>query len=52
LLAGGDSVPEATVWLAPRERTTCADLVADRAALFLFFLFAWSKRELERTEVR
>jgi hypothetical protein len=42
LLSAGDQVPEATVWLAPREPATCAELVADRAALFLFFLFAWT----------
>jgi hypothetical protein len=35
-------VPEATVWLAPREQATIAELVEDRAGLFVFFLFAWS----------
>jgi hypothetical protein len=42
VLAPGDRVPEATVWLAPREPTTMTALVEDRAALFVFFLFAWS----------
>jgi hypothetical protein len=42
VLAPGDRVPEATVWLAPREQTTVALLVENRAALFVFFLFAWS----------
>jgi len=42
VLGVGDPIPEASVWLAPREQTTLADLVADRAALFVFFLFAWS----------
>ncbi|HEU5065747.1 MAG TPA: hypothetical protein VFT86_07645 [Gaiellaceae bacterium] len=42
MLAPGDQVPHATVWLAPRERVTIADLVQDRAALFVFLLFAWS----------
>jgi hypothetical protein len=42
VLAPGDRVPEATVWLAPREQATCASLVEDGAALFVFFLFAWS----------
>jgi hypothetical protein len=42
LLAAGDRIPEVRVWLAPREQTTCANLVADQSALFLFFLFAWS----------
>ena len=42
VLEPGDQVPEATVWLAPREQTTISGLVEDTAALFLFFLFAWS----------
>jgi hypothetical protein len=42
VLAPGDQVPDATVWLAPREQTTMAELVSDAPALFLFFLFAWS----------
>ena len=42
MLAAGDQVPDATVWLAPREQSTIADLVQDRAALFVFLLFAWS----------
>jgi hypothetical protein len=42
MLAPGDRVPDATVWLAPREQVTIADLVEDRAGLFVFLLFAWS----------
>ena len=42
MLEPGDQVPEATVWMAPREPTTIADLVENAPALFLFFLFAWS----------
>ena len=42
MLAPGDQVPEATVWMAPREPTTIPALVEDAPALFLFFLFAWS----------
>jgi hypothetical protein len=42
VLAPGDRVPEAKVWLAPRESATVAELVEDRPALFFFFLFAWS----------
>jgi hypothetical protein len=42
MLATGDQVPKATVWMAPREPTTISGLVEDSAALFLFFLFAWS----------
>ena len=42
MLEPGDQVPEATVWMAPREPTTIADLVENAPALFLFILFAWS----------
>ena len=42
MLEPGDQIPEATVWMAPREPTTIADLVENAPALFLFFLFAWS----------
>lgn len=42
MLGPGDQVPDATVWLAPREPATIAALVQDRAALFVFLLFAWS----------
>jgi hypothetical protein len=42
VLGLGDQVPDATVWLAPREQSTIAQLVEDRAALFVFLLFAWS----------
>jgi hypothetical protein len=42
VLGAGDHVPAATVWLAPREQATIADLVQDRSALFIFLLFAWS----------
>jgi hypothetical protein len=42
VLGPGDRIPEATVWVAPRERATLPELVADGHALFLFFLYAWS----------
>jgi hypothetical protein len=42
VLAAGDRIPTATVWLAPREPTTIPELVSDAPALFVFFLFAWS----------
>ena len=42
MLEPGDQVPDATVWMAPREPTTISGLVEDAPALFLFFLFAWS----------
>jgi hypothetical protein len=42
MLAPGDQVPDAIVWVAPREPTRIPKLVDDAPALFLFFLFAWS----------
>ena len=42
MLGSGDNVPDATVWMAPREPAICSNLVALRSALYLFFLFAWS----------
>jgi hypothetical protein len=42
VLGVGDRIPEAQVWLAPREPTSTLGLVEDAPALFLFFLFAWS----------
>jgi hypothetical protein len=42
VLAVGDRIPDAHVWLAPRERVALADLAADGPALFLFYLFDWS----------
>jgi hypothetical protein len=42
VLGVGETIPAATVWLAPRESATVADLVRDRSAIFFFFLFAWS----------
>ena len=42
MLEPGDRVPDATVWLAPREQANCAELVENGHALFFFLLFAWS----------
>jgi hypothetical protein len=42
VLAPGDQVPDAAVWLAPRELTSIPELVEEGPALFFFFLFAWS----------
>jgi hypothetical protein len=42
MLAPGDQVPDATVWMAPREPMRIPELVDGAPALFLFFLFAWS----------
>ena len=42
MLAEGDRIPDARVWLGPREDLTLHGLVADGAALFFFYLFDWS----------
>ncbi len=42
MIEPGEQIPAATVWLAPREQTTIAELVHEAPALFVFFLFAWS----------
>jgi hypothetical protein len=41
VLQVGDRIPEATVWLAPHEPVSLAELL-ERPALFLFYLFDWS----------
>ena len=42
MLAAGTSIPDVTVWTAPREQVALRDLVAERRALFLFYVFDWS----------
>jgi hypothetical protein len=42
MLEVGNRVPAASVWTAPNERRTIADLLADGPALFVFYLFDWS----------
>jgi hypothetical protein len=42
MLAIGDRIPDARVWLGPRERVTLDEVVAERPTLFLFYLFDWS----------
>jgi hypothetical protein len=42
MLAIGDQIPDATVWLGPRESISLRDVVEDRPALFMFYLFDWS----------
>jgi len=38
----GQSIPEAHVWLGPREQVTLGEIVAEGPALFFFYLFDWS----------
>jgi hypothetical protein len=42
VLEEGQTIPEAGVWLGPRERVTLDEIVADGPALFFFYLFDWS----------
>jgi hypothetical protein len=42
VLAEGDRIPAARVWLGPREQVTLGEIVDEGAALFFFYLFDWS----------
>jgi hypothetical protein len=42
VLVAGERIPDVQVWKAPRERVALGELVAERPALFLFYLFDWS----------
>jgi hypothetical protein len=42
MLSAGDRIPDATVWLGPRERISLFAVVEHAPALFLFYLFDWS----------
>ena len=42
MLAVGDRIPEATVWVGARERHTIAEIVEDGPVLLLFYLFDWT----------
>ena len=42
MLGVGDRIPEATVWLGPREPVPLREVVAERPALLFFYLFDWS----------
>ena len=42
MLGVGDRIPEATVWLGPREPVRVHDVVAERPSLLFFYLFDWS----------
>jgi hypothetical protein len=38
----GDRIPEAAVWLSPREQARLPEIAADGPILLLFYLFDWS----------
>ena len=42
MLRPGDHVPQATVWLAPREPMPIGKLAAEMPILLFFYLFDWS----------
>ena len=42
MLGVGDPIPEAKVWLAPRESLSLRELVEEGPVLLLFYLFDWS----------
>lgn len=42
MLAPGDPIPDAQVWLAPREAISLRELVEEGPILLLFYLFDWS----------
>ena len=42
MLDAGNTIPEATVWLAPGEGVSLRELAADGPVLLLFYLFDWS----------
>ena len=42
VLAVGSPVPDANVWLAPREQVSLRAIAEEGAVLFLFYLFDWS----------
>jgi peroxiredoxin len=42
MLDAGDPIPDAEIWLAPRESLSLRDLVEEGPVLMLFYLFDWS----------
>jgi hypothetical protein len=42
VLSSGDRIPDAEVWIAPREPVSLAALVSEGPLLLLFYLFDWS----------
>ena len=45
MLAAGDRIPNAQIWLAPRESISLSDLVEEGPVLLLFYLFDWAKSQ-------
>jgi hypothetical protein len=47
VLEPGANVPDATVWMAPREPVKLRDLERNGPLLLVYFLFAWSRSQWE-----
>lgn len=45
MLQAGDHIPEAQIWLAPRESLGLHELVEEGPVLVLFYLFDWAKSQ-------
>jgi peroxiredoxin len=42
MLQVGEPIPDAQVWLAPREPVSLRELAAEKPLLLVFYLFDWS----------
>ena len=42
MLEPGQQIPQATVWVGPREQHTIEEIVEDGPVLLLFYLFDWT----------
>jgi peroxiredoxin len=42
VIAAGEQLPEATLWIAPNERVNLREVAADGRVLLVFYLFDWS----------
>ena len=42
MLGIGDRIPDATVWVGPREQHSIEEIVEDGPVLLLFYPFDWS----------
>jgi len=38
----GEQIPDALVWMGPRDRISLRELAAEKPLLILFYLFDWS----------
>jgi len=42
MLEVGEQIPDAKVWMGPREHVSLRDLATEKPLLILFYLFDWS----------